>query len=119
MFVLFLFLLFLFVVYCFAVRVFFTPVPADVTITRGATVWRRREGDTSFVYGGYSVIVTHSRTFRVRCTFDANAVLLHCRRKSTQDSRVFENIICATHRLFRIKSSERRNLTSFDRHVRH
>ena len=76
----------------FCCRCVFTPVPADVTITRGATVWRRREGDTSLVYGGYSVIVTHSRTFHVRCTFDANAILLQCRRKSTQGSRISENI---------------------------
>ena len=55
-------------------------------------LWRRREGDTSLVYGGYSVIVTHSRTFHVRCAFDANAVLLQCRRKSTQESRISENI---------------------------
>ena len=73
----------------FCCRYVFTPVPADVTITRGATV---KEGDTSLVYGGYSAIVTHSRTFHVRCTFDANAVLLQCRRKSTQDSRISENI---------------------------
>ena len=55
-------------------------------------LWRRREGDISLVYGGYSVIVTHSRTFRVRCAFDANAVLLQCRRKSTQDCRISENL---------------------------
>lgn len=80
------------VVLLFCCRCVFTPVPADVTITRGATVWRRREGDTCFVYGGYSDIVTHSRTLRVRCTFDTNAALLQCRRKSTQDSRISENI---------------------------
>ena len=76
---------------CFAVGVF---LRRCLLTWRSHVVqlWRRREGDISLVYGGYSVTVTHSRTFRLRCTFDANAVLLQCRRKSTQDSRIFENI---------------------------
>ena len=32
-----------------------TPVPADVTMTRGAVVRRRREGDTGLVPAGCSV----------------------------------------------------------------